>query len=224
MNLGELEAITMWPAWEWFGTLTFQGKPPGPTKAKAMALNYLFRVARLCKVQFSSLVWVLREELGEQGGRRHFHFLLSGTSLPRTPAGCHILKRVWERVGGPRGFALVKVYDRALAGAAYVTKCLSWVGTADGAHYEVQKFARTEEPPMLSKSLVRRLQRMSDRDHRRLYLSGSGEEGKPRGTVKTGQPMATCGGFAPGHPGTARPNDDKTGTRSIPPEGSNAPF
>ena len=91
---------------------------------------------------------------------------------------------------------------------------------------------------MLSKSLVRRLQRMSDRDHRRLYLSGSGEEGKPRGTVKTGQPMATCGGFAPGNRGTVRPNDGKTGKRSnlsavasdlpeqrrIPPEGSDAPF
>ena len=79
MNLGELEAITMWPAWEWFGTLTFRGTPPGHGKAKAMALNYLFRVARLAKVRFSSLVWVLREEEGEQGGRRHFHFLLSGT-------------------------------------------------------------------------------------------------------------------------------------------------
>lgn len=77
---------------------------------------------------------------------------------------------------------------------------------------------------MLSDSLVRRLGRMIDRDHRRLYLSGSGEEGKPRGTVKTGQPMATCGGFAPGNPGTAGPIDDKTGTRSIPPAGCNAPF
>lgn len=77
---------------------------------------------------------------------------------------------------------------------------------------------------MLSKSLVRRLQRMIDRDHRRLYLSSTGEEGKLRGSVKAGQPMGTCGGFAPGHPGTDHPNDDKTGTRSIPPEGSNAPF
>lgn len=135
-----------------------------------------------------------------------------------------MLKRVWERVGGPRGFALVKVYDRALSGAAYVTKCLSWVGTADGAHYEVQKFARTEEPPMLSKPLIRRLQRMIDRDHRRLYLSRMGEEGKLPRSVKTGQPKATCGGFAPGDPGTASPIDDKTGTRSIPPEGSEAPF
>jgi hypothetical protein len=49
--------------------------------------------------------------------------------------------------------------------------------------------------------------------------------------------MATCGGFAPGNPGTHRPNDDKTGTRSdlsagargserrrIPPEGCLAPL
>lgn len=41
-----------------------------------------------------------------------------------------VLQRVWERVGGPRGFALVKVHDRALSGAADVTKCLSWVGPA----------------------------------------------------------------------------------------------
>ena len=224
MNLGELEAITMWPAWEWFGTLTFRGTPPGHGKAKAMALNYLFRVARLAKVRFSSLVWVLREEEGEQGGRRHFHFLLSGTSLPLSPAGCHILQRVWERVGGGRGFAKVKVYDRALSGAAYVTKCLSWVGTADGAHYELRKFARTEEPPMLSKSLVCRLRRLIDRDHRRLYLPDSGGEGSLRNTVKAGQPMATWDGFAPGNPGTDRPNDDKTGTRSIPPAGCDAPF
>jgi len=130
-----------------------------------------------------------------------------------------MLKRVWQRVGAPRGFALIKVYDRALSGAAYVTKCLSWVGTADGAHYELRKFARTEEPPMLSKSLIRRLQRIVDRDHRRLYLSDCGGEGKLRSPVKTGQPMATCDGFAPGNPGTRRPDDDKTGTVPMHPEG-----
>lgn len=172
----------------------------------------------------SVLVWVLREEQGEQGGRRHFHFLLSGTSLPLTPAGCHILQRVWERVGGGRGFAKVKVYDRALSGAAYVTKCLSWVGTADGASYELRKFARTEEPPILSKSLIRRLGRLIDLDHRRLYLSSTGEEGKLPGSVKTGQPKATCGGLAPGNPGTIPPNDDKTGMANHGPDAGQNPF
>jgi len=73
----------------------------------------------------------------------------------------------------------------------------------DGAHYEVQKLARTEKPPMLSKYLIRRLQRMRDRDHRRLYLSSMGEEGRLPRSVKTGQPLATCGGFAP----VPRPRD-----------------
>ncbi len=77
---------------------------------------------------------------------------------------------------------------------------------------------------MLSKSFVCRLRHLIDRDHRRLYPSDSGGEGKLRGTVKTGQTMATCDGFAPGNPGTSQPNDDKTGTRSIPPAGCDAPF
>ena len=77
---------------------------------------------------------------------------------------------------------------------------------------------------MLSKSLVRRLRRMIDRDHRRLYLSGSGEEGRPRGTMKTGQPTATCEGLAPWNPEMDRPNDDKTGTVNHDPERSENPF
>src|SRR5690606_13325256 len=125
-----------------------------PRKCRAFAVSYLFRVAKAVGVNFSSLVWVLREECGEIGGRRHFHFLIGQTGLPRTPAGCAVLKRVWERVVKGRGFGLVKVYDRALHAPAYLSKCLSWVGTAEGATYELRKFATAEEPPMLSHALL----------------------------------------------------------------------
>lgn len=213
MHHGELELIVRFPAWEFFGTLTFAGRVPPQRKARAFATNYFFRVAKCVGVGFSSLVWVLREEVGEMGGRRHFHFLLAGSRLPLTLAGCAILKRVWERVGRGRGFADVKVYDRALNGAGYVTKCLSGVATPGGASYEVRKFGASEEPPILSRSLLVRLHRMMERkDRNRLHLPSSGGISAMRlGRVSGGRSPGVSGGSSPGNLEAGPTQDDKTG-------------
>ena len=80
MNSGELDIITRYPAWEFFGTLTFKGRVPSNRKAGGWAMNHMFRVAKLYKVHLSALVWVLREENGGIGGRKHFY--LMGVVLP----------------------------------------------------------------------------------------------------------------------------------------------
>ncbi|MGE3309654.1 MAG: hypothetical protein AB7O66_06765 [Limisphaerales bacterium] len=41
---------------------------------------------------------------------------------------------------------------------------------------------------------------------------------------KSGEPMATWDGFAPGNPGTGRPNDDKTGMANHGPATGENPF
>ncbi len=129
-------------------------------------MNHLFRVAKLCKVHFPALVWVLREENGGIGGRKHFHYLLCGTRLPLTPTGTNILKRAWERAPG-RGFSDVKVYDRALNGTGYVCKCLTSEGNPDAARYEVGRFGTTQTPPIFSNALLRFVAKMESEELRR---------------------------------------------------------
>jgi hypothetical protein len=230
MNLAELELLARFPGWEWFGTLTFAGRVGSERKCRAFAINYFHRVAKALGISNSSLMWVLREEEGEIGGRRHFHFLL-GTSqkLPMTIAGIAILERIWTRVGRGRGFAKVRAYDKALSGVSYVTKCLSTVATPGAASYEVKKFGTSREPLVFSDSLVRRLARMMEPENRRSYAVSPGATVKShRGCVKA---VGICGSTVRRGPGELpRHNsgqDEKSGeweSISSRASASNAPF
>ena len=151
MNSGELDIIQRFPAWEFFCTLTFSGKVPGPSRREGLAVTFFCRVAKVVGIPVSSIVWVLRDELGEINGRQHFHCLLGRTSLLLTQTGIAKLKWCWEARGV--GHADVRLYDKSKHGAAYVVDCLTNLQSAKNA-YELSKFDRVETPPIMSKSLL----------------------------------------------------------------------
>ncbi len=159
-NHPELELITRYPSWCNFGTLTFKGSAaPSDAVRYKLAFAFLRAVAVLGKQPFSRLIWVLRDELGEITSRPHFHVLLGRTHLPLNPSTNFRLMSGWEKIGG--GIARMSIFNRALAGAEYVTKCLSGESARGASQYELDKFGWTERPPILSDSLRDYLKRAS---------------------------------------------------------------
>ena len=160
MNRGELDIITRYPFWQFFGTLTFKGGvAPRLERSKGRAMGLLFRASGLAEVPFASVVWALRPEEGEITHRGHFHYLLGSSGMPRTTSSCFILKNLWERAC-KGGMSRVYLYDASLHGAEYVVKCLHSERTAAATIYEVAKFGWTKQPPELSVSLRRYAQRV----------------------------------------------------------------
>lgn len=203
---GELDQITRYPYWELFGTLTFKGSvvPTSGVRYK-MAFAFLRESARLAKTSFSRLVWVLRDEQGEMTQRDHFHFLQGGARFPLNPSTNFRVMALWERVGG--GHARCAIYNRELAGAEYVSKCLSGEGTKAAHQYELDKFGWTERPPILSASLVRYLAAQQRRDQRR---AGTAQAvtvlGEQHGPAVTRHPViSTPDGNGPRGPETDKP-------------------
>lgn len=187
----ELELITRYPTWCQFGTLTFLGKAaPSHGFRRKMAFAWLRTMATMADLDFSRLIWCLRDEQGEKTGRHHFHVLLGRTRLPLSPGTNFRLMAAWERLGG--GMARVKTFNRSLAGAEYVSKCLSGESTRGESAYELDKFGWTEHPPELSHSLRDYLNR------RTLCERRSG--GTVREPDREGDPVrSTTGHLAPAH-------------------------
>jgi hypothetical protein len=123
--------------WQFFGTLTFKSERLPERVRLALYFALLRRVAAEFRVHFPRLLWCLRQEQGEQFGRRHFHYLLAG--LPASGVSkttCFFQMSIWEKLGG--GMARVSEFDPRLNGEAYILKCL---GCADpGDFYESAKF------------------------------------------------------------------------------------
>lgn len=153
MHRGELDIISRYPLWQFFGTCTFKEEPSFASGHKRV-MGLLFRVAKLATVDFSRVVWVLRPESGEKTGRTHFHYLLRVPGLPASVGSCFLLKNVWEN-HMQQGMSRVYLYDASQHGAEYVSKCLSDRDTLAASQYELEKFARTVTPPILSNSLKR---------------------------------------------------------------------
>lgn len=176
----ELELITRYPSWCQFGTLTFEnagGVAPSQGFRYKLAFAWLRAVAGMAGLDFSRLLWVLRDELGENTLRAHFHVLLGRTHLPLNPSTNFRLMAAWERLGG--GMARVKTFNRSLAGAEYVSKCLSGESTRGESSYELDKFGWTDRPPILSHSLVEYLARRT--------LCGAAPVTTPRGSSGVGE-------------------------------------
>ena len=152
--------------WQFFGTLTFKKELMPERHRIGMYFATLRTVARKLRVFFPDLPWCLRQENGEQFGRRHLHFLLTG--LPRNnvnPSTCFFIMHSWEEHGG--GMARVRVFDDTLNGVGYVSKCLGTV--PDGRDvYESAKFAHGPSQLMLSSGLQRMLRGLDHVTERRL--------------------------------------------------------
>ena len=120
--------------WDFFATLTFAGNVPKPQIAYGLAFRWLQELAKVCGVPYKRLLIALRGEEGEANGRFHFHCLGGGTTTRNYHTLQYQAEHLWKiQTGGAR--VDVRQYDRALAGAEYVCKCL-------GANaYELNKYS-----------------------------------------------------------------------------------
>lgn len=116
--------------WDFFATPTFKGNVPRANIAYGMAWRWL----QDCGVPYNRLLIALRGEAGEVNGRFHFHCLVGGTVTRNYHTLQHQMEHLWKVIaGGAR--VDVRQYDRSLAGAEYVSKCL-------GANaYELGKYS-----------------------------------------------------------------------------------
>lgn len=120
--------------WDFFATLTFAGNVPKPKIAYGLAFRWLQELAKKCGAPYNRLLIALRGEEGEENGRFHFHCLVGGTLTRNYHTLQHQAEWLWKiQSGGAR--VDVRQYDRSLAGADYVCKCL-------GANaYELSKYS-----------------------------------------------------------------------------------
>jgi len=120
--------------WDAFSTLTFAGNVPRTQIAYGLAFRWLQDTAKVCRVPYNRLLIALRGEEGESEGRFHFHCLVGGTTTRNYHSLTHQMENLWKiSSGGAR--VEVRQYDRSLAGAEYVCKCL-------GANqYELSKYS-----------------------------------------------------------------------------------
>jgi hypothetical protein len=133
--------------WQFFTTHTFKNPLPRQETRRSMFFRWAREVSKVSGVPYGRLLIALRCERGEVGGRPHQHALIGGV------AGCNIMTlrsqmfRSWKIISGNAN-ADFRPYDRSLAGADYLCKCL-------GANaYEVNKFSLAEEMT-LSESVFR---------------------------------------------------------------------
>ena len=148
--------------WQIFGTLTFRSERLPETTRHRMWFAHARQTCENFGCYFPSALWCLRQERGEATGRRHFHYLFGG--LPEnaiTEGTCFAQMAEWERLGG--GMARVRVYNHALNGVGYLTKCLSGLA-AD--QYELSKFGLDTSEIRLSKGGEARLHRVIREERR----------------------------------------------------------
>ena len=133
--------------WDFFATPTFAGTVPKPQIAYGLAFRWLQELALVCGRPYNRLLIALRGEEGEEKGRFHFHCLVGGTATRNYHTLLHQAEWLWKRQsGGAR--VDVRQYDRSLAGADYVCKCL-------GANaYELSKYSFANSVT-LSASVIR---------------------------------------------------------------------
>src|SRR5258708_21698076 len=112
-----------------------------------MAYRWLQEIAKVCGVPYNRLLIALRGEEGEENGRFHFHCLVGGTATRNYHTLEHQAQHLWKiQSGGAR--VDVRQYDRALAGAEHVCKCLGAI------QYELNKYSFANKVT-LSASVVR---------------------------------------------------------------------
>lgn len=132
--------------WDYFTTLTFTNPLPREHVRRAMFLEWLTEVSIVCKTPRKNLLIALRCEQGEIGGRPHLHALVGGVPSCNKMSLRSEMFRLWRKVANG-GMPDIRNFDRSLAGADYICKCL-------GANaYEISKFSIAEETT-LSDSVI----------------------------------------------------------------------
>ena len=122
-------------------------------------------VSKVCGVPLKNLLIALRCEQGEIGARPHLHALVGAVAGRNMMSLRSRMFRQWKIIAN-NADADFRPYDRSLAGADYVCKCL-------GANaYEVDKFSLAEQTTLSDSviSLIRMLDANSERrydEHKR---------------------------------------------------------
>ena len=123
--------------WDTFNTLTFKNPIPHISICYGMAWRWCHAISKVSGVPYNRLLIALRGEFGEQRGRFHFHALVGGTTARNTISLAHKSEQQWRIISG-NAIPDSRPYNRSLAGAEYITKCL---GANDGANnYELGKY------------------------------------------------------------------------------------
>jgi hypothetical protein len=125
--------------WQLFGSFSFKSERIPERVRLAMWFSLAREVCKWHGVYFPRLLWALRQEPGEIGGRLHFHALIGGlpphaVSVPT----CFAVMAAWERLGG--GMARCREFDRTRNGPGYITECLTTHGDCGADAYESAKF------------------------------------------------------------------------------------
>jgi hypothetical protein len=123
-----------------------------------MFWRWASEVSKVCNVPLKNLLIALRCEQGEIGARPHQHGLIGGVPSCNKMALRSQMMRWWKIIA-TNGDADFRIYDRSLAGADYVCKCL-------GANaYEINKFSIAEETTLSQSvfSLIRTLDATNER-------------------------------------------------------------
>lgn len=144
--------------WQYFCSLSFKGIKLANSTQKAgilrvtMFFSLYRRFCRQFRITDSRLLWCLREEAGEIGGRMHLHALIGGVPAALVnERTCFWLMHQWGELGG--GWARIRVYDETLPGVEYVVKDMLESGITGANAYESTKFCGAGQV-MVSKSVA----------------------------------------------------------------------
>ena len=132
--------------WDFFTTHTFINPIPKPYTRVNMLWRWASDVSKICKVPLKDLLIALRCEQGEIGARPHLHALVGAIPSCNKMSLRSRMFRSWKMIAN-NGDADFRLYDRSLAGADYVCKCLG------AKSYEINKFSIAEETT-LSDSVI----------------------------------------------------------------------
>jgi hypothetical protein len=153
--------------WQLFCSLTFVRENMPASLCRRYWFTFARAVAEIQGVHFRRLLWLLRSEFGEIGGRYHYHALIGGLSHHGLSMGMIFrLKRTWEQAlplvlrkdefGDYRklskfcGMARIRLFDPGMDALDYCTDLESVDGGASGwslsgaNSYEAKKFGKTE--------------------------------------------------------------------------------
>lgn len=133
--------------WHYFITLTHRGEIPSDARLQRMLNGYFAEAGRIVGVRNDRLLYAVRREAGERGGRLHEHALLAADrGHSPTPQHCYRLRHVWSDVI-KAGMADVRIFAGGLDSIGYLTK------GADS--YESGKFGLDTSVVTLSDAVLR---------------------------------------------------------------------
>ena len=135
--------------WQFFGSFSFKSERIPERIRLCMWFKLARKVSKWHGVYFPRLLWALRQEPGEIGGRLHFHALIGGVPPYAVhEKTCFAIKNEWEKLGG--GMARIRTYDQSRNGLGYILECLRDHG-ADA--YESSKFGDARCHLIVAKSV-----------------------------------------------------------------------